>query len=238
LITDQNTFVEVPIFTNNLDQNNYCLGRDDLVGYWSFDEGQGSTAYDYSRSNYNGVINNAEYVDGVSGSALYFNGVDSHIDLGSFSSTPKLQMGYGSITVEHWINPPEWESNYMQIFGVAGGGAKGYGTTLSSNGINFRHEVYGEVGGRQETSVNINVVKNQWNHIVTVFGRSNIKIYNNGVLKHTKNITDPGNVQSIKNFRIGRYGSGNWFFLGAIDEVRVYNRSLSDEEVKTLYRLR
>ena len=241
LITDQNTFVEIPIFTNNLDPNNYCLGKNDLVGYWSFNEGQGTTAYDYSGSNYDGIINDGAFVEGISGSALYFNGESSYVNLGAVLTRPKLQMGYGSVTVEHWINPPEWEPDYRQIFsGVAGGGETGYGTMLHANGINFRCEVYGEIGGRQRLIKDIGIIKNQWNHIVTVFGRTDIKVYNNGVLKSTTEITDPGAVQAtITNFRIGSYCSGAiWFFLGAIDEVRVYNRSLSDQEVKILYRLR
>lgn len=241
LITDQNTFVEIPIFTNNLDPNNYCLGKD-LVGYWSFDEGQGTTAYDYSGNNYEGIINNGAFVDGISGSALYFNGESSNVNLGTAITRPKLQMGYGSITVEHWINPPEWASeSSRQIFsGIAGGGSTGYGVLLSSNGSSYLSEVFGETGSRQRLIRDIGIIKNQWNHIVTVFGRTDIKFYNNGELKHTLSIIDPGNVYaSFSSFRIGSYHHGAiWFFLGAIDEVRVYNRSLSDEEVKTLYGLR
>ena len=241
LITDQNTFVEIPIFTNNLDPNNYCLGKD-LVGYWSFNEGQGTTAYDYSGSNYDGIINDGAFVEGISGSALYFNGESSNVNLGTAITRPKLQMSYGSITVEHWINPPEWEPDYRQIFsGIAGGGNTGYGTMLRGDGISFRSEIYGEIGGRQILIKDIGIIKNQWNHIVTVFGRTDIKVYNNGVLKSTTEITDPGAVQATtnNNFRIGSYNHGaSWFFLGAIDEVRVYNRSLSDQEVKILYRLR
>ena len=75
---------------------------------------------------------------------------------------------------------------------------------------------------------------------MTVFGRTDIKVYNNGELKYTTSIIDPGNVHaSFRSFVIGSYPDrAGWFFLGAIDEVRVYNRSLSDEEVKILYRLR
>ncbi len=242
LITDQNTFVEVLFFTNNLNQDAYCLGRDDLVGYWSFDENNGSVAYDYSGNSYNGLVDGALYVPGKINSALYFNGESSCVRLGNKLTNSKLQMGDGSVTVENWINVPDWGGKTRQIFyGSSGGGGRGYGVLLQTNGIDFRSEIYGEINSRQHTVKDIGIINNQWNHVVSVLDGVNHKVtfYLNGEEKHVANILDPGFVETQYTFIIGaHYNCDVYYFLGAIDNLRIYNRSLTEEEVKILYRQR
>ena len=52
-----------------------------LVGYWSFDEGNGTVAYDSSGSGNNGTIQGASWTEGVLGSALYFDGTDDYVEV-------------------------------------------------------------------------------------------------------------------------------------------------------------
>ena len=71
-----------------------------------------------------------------------------------------------------------------------------------------------------------------WYHIVGTYDRQHVKIYVNGKLKGSSART--GAIQSsAENTIVGFWN--NKYFPGFIDEVRVYNRALSAEEIKNLY---
>jgi hypothetical protein len=219
-------------------------GYDDVTVYcgvpsadWQLNDGTGDAAADSSPYCNDGELVNMNtttcWVTGVTGSALQLDGVNDYVYSGTDAS---LQMGTGAITVEHWVKPNAW-SDYKALFcGGAIGGYHGYGTGLHSGGSLFWYEVYGSTGGRQVYSADIGIQVGQWNHIVAIFdGINNVmKVYRNGVEKHSVNISDPGDVQNTKDFTIGSY-YGKWFFDGTIDEVRVYRRALSASEIYQRY---
>ena len=73
-----------------------------LVGYWSFDEGEGDTAHDYSDYANHGLIHGgATFVDGVLGKALSLDGIDDYVDLGN----PASLNPQNSISLEAWCKP-------------------------------------------------------------------------------------------------------------------------------------
>ena len=61
--------------------------NDDLVGYWSFDEGSGGTAYDYSGNNNHGTIYGATWTTGISGGALYFVEENDYVSISPLLTT-------------------------------------------------------------------------------------------------------------------------------------------------------
>jgi len=76
------------------------------------------------------------------------------------------------------------------------------------------------------------LVKNEWMHIVGVYDGSMAMIYMNGELMDThSNIT--GNVKPDQVARLGQDGTN--YFKGELDNVQIYNRGLSADEVKALY---
>jgi hypothetical protein len=79
---------------------------------------------------------------------------------------------------------------------------------------------------------------NEWHHICTVFSPDYIKIYFNGELKETRvNYMVEGDISNNYALFIGKTnGQSNRFFTGAIDDIRIYNRLLSKENIKTLSR--
>lgn len=76
---------------------------DGLIGYWSFDEGNGSIAYDYSGFGNNGTVYDAIWITGISDYALEFDGLDDYVDMGDPSSV--LDFGVGEFTESYWIYP-------------------------------------------------------------------------------------------------------------------------------------
>lgn len=81
---------------------------------------------------------------------------------------------------------------------------------------------------------------NQWKQVVISYGNGSIKLYMNGILKSSKLIADQ-NQANKENFTIGKQSQaqsemkGTSFFTGYIDEIRIYNRILTQAEVDLLY---
>lgn len=65
--------------------NNKPLHNNYVLGYWKYDEGTGNIAYDSSGNDFNGTINGAAWINGHSGEALNFDGLDDYIALDSYS---------------------------------------------------------------------------------------------------------------------------------------------------------
>jgi len=86
--------------------------------------------------------------------------------------------------------------------------------------------------GSTWVSVNLNLTPGEWYHITGTFGGTAIRCYLNGIE------TDTNHLSAIKsgNARlfIGQYGGGN-IFNGVVDELKIYNRDLSVEEVRADY---
>ena len=72
---------------------------DGIVAHWSFDEGEGTTAYDSSGNGNDGTLQNGpQWVDGIRGSALQFDGENDYV------YTNYLQNGVSMYTISAWIN--------------------------------------------------------------------------------------------------------------------------------------
>ncbi len=77
---------------------------------------------------------------------------------------------------------------------------------------------------------------NQWYHFVSVFSGQTLKLYINGELKKTQREATPIDKCVGGNLRFGAYHSGDDnFFNGMMDEIRIYNRGLTQAEVTALY---
>ena len=80
---------------------------------------------------------------------------------------------------------------------------------------------------------------NQWTHLVITLdlnlGSNQLKTYQNGVFTFQRNFTSDIMTRSASKF-IGKSSSGN-LFNGSIDEVRIYNRALTPDEIKRLYNM-
>ena len=82
------------------------------VGYWSFDEGYGTTAHDESANGNDGTITGATWQDEsmcVSGKCLYFNGNDDYIDCGTFDPSEN------DITIQAWVKWLGDDNSHQQI---------------------------------------------------------------------------------------------------------------------------
>jgi hypothetical protein len=202
-----------------------------LLADWSFDEAAGSVVYDESGNGADGKIEGAVYVDGISGTALLFDGIDDYVDTTDFNIPD-------SFTVSLWINPNT--TDYWQCF-------IGKHTSENHNIVKFGYYDY---LGTQGFSFNIRtdahregVMTTGWQHMVytgekTDHSTTLVAVYRNGILLWQKVLNAViGNAHG-RAWTIGQ----DWdpvgrtdFFTGIIDEVRIYGRALSGNEIQELF---
>jgi len=192
----------------------------DLIGWWRFDEGSGAIAVDSSGNNLDASIEGPLWIEGQSGSALEFDGSDSLVRIPLFT-TGQVQ------TVAAWIKIDNLETG--QIFN--GNGPPHMNFELASGQIQGR--VY--TGSSNITLTGPEVPVAVWVHVAWVwdFGTNRSELYIDG---ESVAVGDaPNTVAHASESVIGRHpatvSTAN-SFLGAIDDVRIYNHALTESEVQ------
>lgn len=191
-----------------------------LVGSWSFEEGQGSVARDASGNVNHGKIFHAQWRNGKVGSGLWFNGKDAWVDCGS---APALQLTKG-VTIEAWVKPENTRHAGMTLVG------KGYRYRGHFNlrmGTPWDHsKVMFEVGPWRTHEVPIPFDK--WSHVVGVCDGERVGVFVNGELVSERPFVSrlKPNKTSLSIGRCVGAPNGGDFFKGMIDEVKIYDRVL------------
>ena len=210
-------------------------GEEGLIGLWRFDEGAGRIANDSSGNSNQGTIHGeAEWVEGISGKGLHFDGIDDYIDCGNH---PSLNPWIGDFTIEAWIKTSSAKPD-DSVMNKTESTLEPY-FSLFIEGAQIRAFV--SKGGPSNTGANwaissTNVVDGQWHHIVGVFDRQNsrIHVYLDGVLDRSADMQRVERGTSVAN-KANLCIGGPRHFTGVIDEVGLYKRALSQEEIKAHY---
>jgi hypothetical protein len=206
-----------------------------LVSYWSFDEATSTIAYDNQSTNngtlYNGPTWQAES-NCVSGSCLEFNGSNNYVDVPNSAS---LNFGTSSFSYSIWVYVPQSVGVFdMPIYkGGASMDQIGYDMELGTGSWNANIS-----DGTSTPRVDFeNETLNNWIYLAVVIDKSQDKMfgYENGSLTDSTDITGFGSVSSEINLRLSGDSYSSYPFKGFIDEVRIYNRALSADEIKTHY---
>ncbi len=197
-----------------------------LVGWWKFDEGAGTIAYDETDYWNDGVLyGGPQWIEGRIGGALDFDGVDDYVNCGddeSFDIT-------GQITMAAWINTRTAANSQHQHY--LGKGNNSY-CIKQNSGNNLEVVIY--IGGWKVATSRIDEsFGNEWHHMVGTYDSSQIKLYVDGELMSTTNQTG-AIATNADPVRIGTRDGTRWYHTGGIDDARIYNRAISAVEVKKL----
>lgn len=176
--------------------------------------------------------------------AYLFNGIDNYITVANSPSiNPKKQ-----ITITFWLRVDSIQSNYMDVFAKAGP-AYGYFNNRQyhlecKQNLSLWYPQFKSAGDNQGQheldSHNQSFNTNEWNYFTFIVDRINHKMryYANGIL--VKEIFDSYSTFNINSYPLLIGSSLENFYehkplKGAIDEFRIYNRVLSEEEIIQLY---
>ncbi len=202
-----------------------------LVGWWKFDETNGTVAYDSSGNGNDGNLTGGPtWTTGKIGGALSFDGVDDYVRvLNPVQIKTKLSIGVFVKLLrqvgDHAIIANDGLSNnkyLLNIFGTARSGQEGY--------VEFGSKSLSDLWTVAESVVDNEI----WYFICGTYDGSKKKIYVNNSLSIEELAT--GNLNPILYSTIGSLGDSR-FTKGLIDDVRIYDRALSSAEVQALYNL-
>jgi len=201
-----------------------------LVGRWNLDEGSGLTAADSTVNGNNGTLTNGPvWVDGKYDKALQFDGVNDYVDAGNGTT---LNWGTGGFTVELWAKISGVSADFTHLV------SKPYNYWLDlGSGANAGKQVaFYMNNGSNYSSGYTELTGNVWHHIAGVGDNTDksLKIYVDGVLRNSGAFTGSP-ITTTNNLVIGALAGA--IVNGVIDEVRIYNRSLSGDEIGKLYSL-
>jgi hypothetical protein len=215
-----------------------------LLAHWTFDEGSGTTTADVTGNGSNGVLKGPAWTTGQVGGALRFDGVDDRVSLPKITCLDKL---IDNFTVAFWARPEathtivaEGASDTSDVPGqryviepeaiVSASGsvdAIGIGVSVSTNGIS----VYEHVDGRPLALLVHKAAISGWTHIAVIFRDKQPTLHVNGKLVRTGQASQK---QSVRIRPVALGGESYGHFDGQLDDLRIYDRPLSEDEFAAL----
>lgn len=206
----------------------------DLMLYLPFDEGKGDSAMDASGNDLEAVLHGATWSkDGKIGGCVQLPDTEKYLEI---ESVPELDIT-GEITIQAWFLPEQdqGDSNLMGRRTPANTG--GYCLQWSSNPTGSPQiETWMNVGGGWQGSRNKQTIKpalKEWHHVSSTFDGNMIRQYIDGELD--TEWKPPGNeIFSVDIvFRIGKSQTGLAGTVCSVDEVAIYKRALTEDEIKS-----
>lgn len=208
-----------------------------LVGYWRFDDDSDTTTAIDSALNNDGSFNGTpSYVSGYINQALSLNGTDEYVNIGN----PLTQQDGSGFTISGWFYFDNLTSDHGLVSQWDGSGNHGY--LLRYLNSNSTMDFYIQQNNDTSVSTSIgdsNFSSSSWTHFTAVGdGKSGeIRLYLNGDSVVSTNTFDGTYDNTTIDAAIGLYQAGSFYLTGDVDEVRIYDRVLSEPEISALYNL-
>lgn len=201
-----------------------------LVGYWPFNEGTGTVAGDASGREYHGKLEGtpAAYVLGKYGSALHFDGAADYVNCGICAECDFTEEDF---TVAFWINP-DTQTTIHRIVSRGKHNDDGWEILMSSTGrILLRTN---QNGAYQESNSGA-ISTSAWTHVAVIRQGEDADFYINGVLSNNSIATHIDPEPAMWDLKFGTYTPSHaYWFDGKLDEVRIYKRAITLNEITGL----
>jgi hypothetical protein len=210
----------------------------ELVGWWRLDEGSGTVARDSSGNGNNGTLQgNPQWTTGMLGGALQFDG-DDYVNCGNQNV---LNFGTGDWTVSAWIKTTQIDKG--TIFAKGGDNSGGIRYTLATHEANANKltlTVDDNTTKVQALGATV-VIDGQWYHVAAMRQGTTISVYVNGVLDGTTTVSSGYNLSGTSQHdaligAITAHDTGGLikYYIGVIDDVRVYSQALTPDELQSV----
>lgn len=198
--------------------------------------GTGASWKDLSGSGNNGTLVNSPTYN-ANGSINFDYNLTQHT---SFANTNSLMfLGLAPYTLEAWIyptidpGPSNWTGVFNRESTAVGAVRDGYNMFIVQSSatqllISTERFAAGTVVTAGEYVANTSIL-NTWHQVVATFDGSVVKFYRNGILKQTSASTSNNITNNIQTLQIAL--RGGQYFRGTISNARIYNRSLTNEEI-------
>jgi prepilin-type N-terminal cleavage/methylation domain-containing protein len=202
-----------------------------LVGYWPMDEASGTNVLNAANPALYGTANASTTIGaGKFGNARHFSGaVVKNIDLGNTYSS--VFTNSNAFTFSAWILQ-ENNAAFNTIFARRCNGSTTLEYHLRTQGTGLVMLQKNASGYTSAAGGTIGL--GTWTHVAATFDGATTKVYVSGVLKGSSSGSALSDAAGSCSTTIGSVADGTWPFFGSIDEMKAYNRALTDAEIKTL----
>ncbi|MFB6089055.1 MAG: LamG-like jellyroll fold domain-containing protein, partial [Candidatus Aenigmatarchaeota archaeon] len=207
------------------------VSNDGLVGRWNFETGSGTIAEDNSGNGNSGTLEgDPQWTSGIQGDyGLEFDGSDDYVKVPDDDSLDLST--YSAFTISCWAYPTNLDTDRDCV--AKGPGDKGIELRYDNGNDNWVFDLHDDGGWKYAWHNDISPSLNSWVHLLGVYDDGEIKIYVNGDKGET---TSVGPIQDVTNYdlQLSNWGTGSRYWSGSIDEVRIYDRALSKEEIRKM----
>lgn len=206
-----------------------------LILNYTFDEGSGTTVTDVISSVAGTLVGGPTWTQGKVGSgALQFDGVDDYVDTSNITSLNSLT----AQTVCAWVKLDNAALTNQSVMSKISGSTGLFFQTWTNSSFAFGHN--GSNFVKSPTGV---LQSNVWQHLCGTYdnslGTNKYKLYLDASPLTIVNAGTPDIVKSTgsntENFQVNKLNSYNRWLKGSIDDVRIYNRELSQQEITDLF---
>src|SRR3989344_4023290 len=203
------------------------VSGDGLVGLWHL---EGDASDSSGSGNDGSLVGNVDCsVAGKFGQGCRFDGEGDYVNFGDVTFLDNIQ----AFTVSFWMKTSSTEVSSSQMPVSKSGSSD---QTFQFQMSTIEQLLFGvrNSSGSSVTTLVLGLTNTEWQHIVGVYNGTNILLYANAALGAQNNLTGP-TKDSIYALSIGSRGLVSRFWNGSIDEVAIFNRALSAEEIQELY---
>ncbi len=226
------------------------------VGWWKFDECQGTVAHDSSGNNNTGTITigtgagnghqdsagtctvsgATAWYNGATGkrnASLNFDGIDDYV---SIANPTNFDFVSNDFSLSAWVYANNQGSNTGRIINkLRSSGTSSYFIGVDSSG-NVRYFISNGTNSLDRTYTGKDI-RSGWHLVTATFSRSgNATLYIDGISVDSGSISSVTNLLSYADMKIGGLdGTNTYSFNGKIDDVRIYNYVLTSSQVGQVY---
>lgn len=217
---------DLKVFIRYWEQENQVT---DLIAHWKLDETEGNIAYDSADDN-NATVHGAIWTEGKIDGSLQFNGFNDYVDCGDSELLGPEQM-----TFSMWLKPEHM------------GGMRYIVDRSKKDSDDIDYAIKRHLAGEVEFSVGqlgsdplsvmsqANTALGEWSHVAVCLDGSQASIYINGQRDSSASYTERVPREDYW-LVISSLRASTRFYNGKIDDVRIYDQALSDEEIGELAR--
>lgn len=235
-----NDFINISLTTSTeiAETTTFVDFNKELLGWWSFNNDNSSTVFDNSTYSNNGTITGAiiNTTNTKFGNAMTFDGGTDHIEMINNAGIS----GDANMSWSVWMNTNSLtQDQCMASVGDSGAALNIFALCMGLTGSGRVGVAYAG-GNTFETAAGTISATDTWYHIVTTKSSGAIdtttKVYVNGIeiAMSTAPSTTP-NINEAMTPRIGQFGNNGLEFNGELDDVMLFNRTLSPSEILSLY---
>lgn len=208
-----------------------------LIAHWAFDEGAGTVARDTSGNGADCDLINTSWATDQQRKTADFNGINSYIE----ARDPHKGDISGAFTISFWMKPQSWADQYSGgiISKRRNDAAPGYVIYADGNfpkKINLR--ISGTSPGAAMLKSESNVDEGLWQQWVVTYDPQSrvVTWYKNGKFDKKYGAIDIGDTTNDTPIQIGHAHTWNGFYDGRLDDLKIYDRTLSAEEIKAEFK--